>query len=266
MPVHRLARVVARLAESPIRTGVRIVAGATLALCVATALPGCQDTRQQADFLLKTCENAIMVVRNMPYLELPPGYVYATRVSTSIQGVLLEMCVFRDPLNPTRAIVQFNCSGPYYPTDLRPVPANQQGSKLDPPGLDIAIDCDELLTAKTSWEYDPSSGSVTASFRAPNTRYMPDLAAYEQMWISVDGRRVKTPGDFTVSAGQSICASGPLDEVAHYAMLAGVTSFSLTDRGSLYTVHLVEELSWMLVFRDGSCIESGPLFAPKPRT
>jgi hypothetical protein len=80
--------------------------------------------------------------------------------------------------------------------------------------------------------------------------------------VTIDGAAVKTGREFAVGFGAHIELSGSVDEVAHYAMHAGVDSIAFEDDGKKYDVFVNPEISAMMVFCNGVCIDKRFLFTP----
>lgn len=241
-----------------------MVAGSTLGLGGTLVLPGCETVGTLVAAAVHVCVPIIRSLIKLPTPELPPGYSpCGDPVVWQERGHTATFCLYCSPFEPAKVYLQMNCTGDYYPLELRPLgsPAAvsfEEGVHLEKLG------CEEQLLIRVRSAYDAWSGRATASFECPNERIFPDPSRYETLTVSVDGKQVADDRDFEVMFGGEVELAGSLDEVAHYAMSAGLRELSFRADGGLYEVSLNNRLSAMMVFKDGAWIDTRFLFAPAP--
>jgi hypothetical protein len=239
-----------------------LVAGGAIGLGGALALPGCETVGGFVATAVHVCVPIIRSLLNLPLPELPAGYTSCGDPTVWTEhGHSLTFCFYCSPTDPRRVYVQMNCQGDYYPLSVRPIgsPSSigvDEGVHLEKLG------CEEQLLMRARASYDEWTGHAAASFDCPNARVFPDASGYASLVVAVDGRRVEVASDFKVDFGQAVTIEGKLDEVAHYAMISGLRELSFRSGGVSYAVVVNPEVSAMMLFKDGACIDSRLLFAP----
>lgn len=242
-----------------------LAAGAGAGVGGLTFASGCQTLGPIiAPAVVRACIDIIRGIFNLPLLDLPPGFVPCGPVDRwEERGIVTEFCFYCSAADPYTVYVQPDCQGPYFPMKARPV-----GSP-EPLTYDEAISlekftCEERFLHRVQSAYDGFHGRLQTSIKSPNNRMLPDPSAYPSLTVLVDGKRIAARTDFPVRFGETIELSGTVDEVAHYAMTAGVTELSFRDGNDRYEVVVNPRFSAKLVFKNGECIEKGLLFAPTP--
>jgi hypothetical protein len=266
MPIRTVGGLFAGAIASPRRSIVVLVAGTTLGLAGVTTMQGCQTLGGLIPLAVKVCVDAVKMLLDLPLEELPDGYVPCGEpVTWEVRGSGMKFCFYCSLADPVKVYMQLGCTGSFYPFRLRPIGDPAAG---DVPGAGSAgidkVGCDERLLMKAQSIYDEWSGRASAMFPSPNTRLFPDPTAYATLGVALDGVPVSLGGDFLVTEGQRISVEGSLDEVAHYAMISGVTELAFEDGGVRYEVFVNADVSAMMLFRNGVCIEQRLLFAPVP--
>ena len=178
-------------------------------------------------------------------------------------GHSVTFCFYCSTTDPRKVYVRMNCEGDYYPLTVRPIGSPSpitvdEGVRLE------KLSCEEQLLLRARASYDEWSGRASAEFECPNARVFPDPSGYDSLTVAVDGARVQTRRDFKVEFGQQVALEGKIDEVAHYAMISGLSELSFRSSGVEYTVFVNHEVSAMMLFKNGACIDQRFLFAPTP--
>jgi hypothetical protein len=227
-------------------------------------MQGCETMGGLVTTVVHVCVPLIRSLLNLPLPDLPAGYSSCgAPVLWEEHGHAVAFCLYCSPLEPSKMYMQLNCSGDYFPLDIRRVePLAQQ--TIDE-GIHLEqMSCEERLLMRARSTYEEWSGRATAAFDCPNDRVFPDVSGYPTLTVSVDGARVPSGRDFVVDSRQAVEISGTLDEVAHYAMTAGLRELSFRADGALYEVKMNSEVSAMMIFKNRACIDSRFLFAPTP--
>jgi len=264
MPIRMVGGLLARVAAAPRRSVIVLVAGATIGLGGVTALQGCRTIVPIIDTAISVCINAIRSLANRPIEGLPPGFGECGQpVVWNERGHEVKFCFFCNPADPLTIYMQLNCDGPYYPLTMRAVGSDSPITVEE--GLSLEkMDCREMLLARARSTFDQATRRVTASFASPNDRIFPNPSAYTTLAVTVDGLRISAPRDFKVGAQRQIVLSGDLDEVAHYAMIAGLREIAFRDGNARYQAFLNRDVSAMMLFKNGACVDERLLFAPEP--
>jgi hypothetical protein len=254
-------RMFAGLLASPGRSLVLLTACTALGGAGSTALTGCQSLSPIVDVAVRACIQLISELLNAPLSELPPGFVPCSGpVEWRIGDSVMTVCMYCSKTNPGTVYIQSDCEGPYYPMRVRPAePTLDEEDRLPGP---TKLNCKEQLLVRTQSTYDAWRERVSLSFKSPNARLLPGTGRYDTIQVTIDGAAVKTGREFAVGFGAHIELSGSVDEVAHYAMHAGVDSIAFEDDGKKYDVFVNPEISAMMVFCNGVCIDKRFLFAP----
>ncbi len=246
-------------------TALVLAAGAGAGVGGLSLSTGCQSLGPIiAPAVVRACIDIIRGLFNLPLLDLPPGFVPCGPADRwEERGVVTEFCFYCSAADPYTMYMQADCEGPFFPLKARPV-----GSP-EPLTYDEAISlekftCEERFLRRAQSAYDGFHGRLQTSIKSPNNRMLPDPSAYPSLTVLVDGKRIGARTDFPVRFGETIELSGTVDEVAHYAMTAGVTELSFRDGNDRYEVVVNPRFSAKLVFKNGECIEKGLLFAPLP--
>lgn len=264
MPLRTVGGVLVRVLASPQRSLLALAAGSALGLGSVTVMQGCETVGGLVATAVHVCVPLIRSLLDLPLPDLPAGYSSCgAPVVWEEHGHAVAFCLYCSPLEPSRMYLQLNCSGDYFPLEVRRLePLAQQ--TVDE-GIHLEkMDCEERLLMRARSTYDEWSGRATAAFDCPNDRVFPNPSGYPTLTVSVDGARVRRSQDFAVEFGQAIEVAGALDEVAHYAMTAGLHELSFRADGALYEVKLNSAVSAAMIFKDGACIDSRFLFAPTP--
>jgi hypothetical protein len=242
-----------------------LAAGAGAGVGGLTLASGCQTLGPIiAPAVVRACIDIIRGIFNLPLLDLPPGFVPCGPVDRwEERGIVTEFCFYCSAADPYTVYVQPDCQGPYFPMKARPV------GSTEPLTYDEAISlekftCEERFLRRAQSAYDGFHGRLQTSIKSPNNRMLPDPSAYPSLTVLIDGERIIARTDFPVRFGETIELIGTVDEVAHYAMTAGVTELSFRDGNDRYEVLVNPRFSAKLVFKNGECIEKGLLFAPTP--
>lgn len=211
------------------------------------------------------CIEAIMSLLDAPRDTLPVGYARCASTNWQVRDQSLEFCFYCKPGAPELTYVQFDCEGPYYPLRMRRVGRRTDDMSTSADGgVSIKkVSCEEHFLVAAEINCAPALGFAATSFRSPNDRLLPDRAGHKSLTVTIDGADAPADGDFVVRTGSRIVISGTLDEVAHYAMTAGVSEFSFLSGGSRWEVFANPEVSAAMVFRDGVLWEKRILFAPE---
>lgn len=247
---------------SPRRSLIVLVAAGTIGLGGAVMLPGCETLGGLVGTAVQICVPIIRTLLNLPVPELPAGYASCGEPEVwNENGHSVTFCFYCSATNPRQMYVQMNCQGDYYPLTMRPLGSPSpvdvdEGIHLEKLG------CEEQLLVRARARYDEWSGRAAAEFACPNPRIFPDPSGYASLVVSVDGKRIDRKRDFKVDFGQQVSFEGEIDEVAHYAMLAGLNELSFRVDGADYTAFVNRECSAMMLFKDGICIDQRFLFAP----
>ena len=264
MPIRTVGGFVIDALASPRRSALVLVAGGAIGLGGAATLQGCETLGGLVATAVHVCVPIIRSLLNLPLPELPAGYGACGNPRTwTEEGHSVTFCFYCSALDPRRIYVQMNCQGDYYPLTMRPI-----GSP-SPVGIDEGVHleklgCEEQLLLRARASYDEWSGQASAEFACPNARIFPDPSGYASLIVSVDGRRIDLARDFKVDFGQQVALEGKLDEVAHYAMIAGLSELSFRTNGVEYTAFVSREFSALMLFKGDTCIEQRFLFAPTP--
>ena len=264
MPLRTVGGVLARALASPRKSLLALAAASTVGLGGATLMPGCETVGGLVATAVHVCVPLIRSLLNLPVPDLPAGYSSCgAPIVWEEHGNAIAFCLYCSPLEPSRMYLQLNCSGDYFPLEVRRLePLARQ--TVDE-GLHLEkLSCEERLLMRARSTYDEWSGRATAAFDCPNDRVFPDASGYPTLAVSVDGARVQKGRDFAVRFGQAVEFAGTLDEVAHYAMTAGLRELSFRANGALYEVKMNSEVSAVMIFKDGACVDSRFLFAPTP--
>lgn len=247
-----------------------LIASATIGIGGVTSMQGCATLGPMVPFAISVCVELVKSLLDLPREDLPEGYAPCGEpVVWNVRGEEIKFCFYCSLMDPTKLYMRFGCTGKYYPLRLRSI----GGADKDPDtGLDtgaggIGIDkigCDERLLLKAQSTYDEWADRASASFESPNARYFPDPDPYASLSVSVDGVPIADARDFMVGEGQRVSVEGSLEEVAHYAMACGVTEAAFEVDGVLHEVFVNPDVSAMMVFKNGVCIDKRLLFAPTP--
>lgn len=244
-------------------TGVILAMGAGAGLAGASLASGCKTLGPAlATAVVDTCIQIIRKLFNLPQNELPPGFESCGPAERwERRGVVTEICLYCSAVDPHVVYIQHNCEGPYFPMKARPVGSSEPLTYEETLSID-KLTCEEQFLQRVQSSYDGFHKRLRTSMKAPNTRILPDPSHYPSLEVLLDGKRILSRTDFPVRFGEIIELVGPVDEVAHYAMSAGVTELSFRDGVDLYEIFVNPEFSAKLVFKNGECIEKGLLFAP----
>lgn len=262
MPFSR-SSIVCEGARAPRRRGiVPLLLTALIGAGTLAALQGCQTMQQAGRGIIDACISEIAKAFNQPLSSLPAGYGPCGEPQTwTVQGSSVRICAYCSPYDPGVLYLQHDCSGPFYPYLRRPVTASP-ATGVDT-GVHIeSVSCAEQLRARMEWQYDQWSKRVHAGIKLPNDRVFPDPSDYPDLTILVDGAAVRSRSDFVVGADQQVTIAGGLPSVAYYAMTAGLRQISFRDGQTRYELFLNPDISAMMLFKDGVCIQSGLIFAP----
>lgn len=262
-----------RLTPRPSRWANRRVAVLALAsvgvVCMTTA-PACQTVGPLAISMgIEACLTLVKRLLDAPWSSLPDGYRPCGAVDWSVEGRTLKACTFCNPLFPDRVYVQFDCTGPYYPMDIERIRDRASTSRDEDERVDTGerfitkIECHELFFLKVAGEVADDLQWFGCEFESPNDRVLPDWSGYATLALTIDGS-AEAPSDRSIAAGTRVRIEGARDEVAHYAMTAGVTEFGFRDGTDHWRVYLNSDLSAAMVFRNGIHDETRILFAPMP--
>jgi hypothetical protein len=254
-------RMFAGLLASPRRSLVLLTACTALGGAGTTTLTGCQSLAPIVDVAVRACIQLISELLNAPLSQLPPGYVpCGGPIDWPIHDAVMTVCFYCNKNDPNTVYLQSECQGPYYPMRIRPGEHTVEGEDRLPGPTKLNCKDRMLLTAQST--YDAWRNRVSMSLKAPNARLLPTPGRYETIEVKVNGVPVMAKREFAVDFGASIEVSGSIDEVAHYAMHAGVESIVFLDGGKKYEVFVNPDISAMMVFRDGVCVDKRFVFAP----
>jgi hypothetical protein len=264
MPLRTVGGVLVGALASPRRSLLVLAAGGAVGLGGATLMQGCETMGGLVATAVQVCVPLIRTLLNLPLPELPAGYLpCGGPVVWEQNGHSVTICFYCSPSDPTRMYVQMDCTGEYYPLQVRRI--GSTASTTFEEGVHLEkLNCEEQLLMRARSTYDAWSGRTSAIFDCPNDRMFPDPAGYPTLVVSVDGRPQRKGRDFTAEFGQEITLAGTLDEVAHYAMISGLRELSFRADGALYEVAVNSEMSAMMVFKNGARIDTRFLFAPTP--
>lgn len=229
-------------------------------------MQGCETLGPMVPVAISLCIEVVKSLLDLPREDLPDGYAPCGEpVVWELRGEEMKFCFYCSLADPTKVYMRFGCTGKFYPLKLRPVGGtdNNPDTGAGAAGID-KLGCDERLLLKAQSTYDEWADRASAAFTSPNTRLFPDPTAYATLSVSVDGVPVGGARDFTVVDGQRIAVEGSLEEVAHYAMVSGVTEITFEHDGALYEAFVNPDVSAMMLFKNGVCIDKRPLFAPTP--
>jgi len=254
-------RMFAGILASPRRSLVLLTACTALGGAGTTTLTGCQSLSPIVDVAVRACIQLISELLNAPISELPPGFVPCSGpIHWRVGNSVMTVCMYCSKTNPNTVYIQSDCAGPYYPMRVRPAePALDEEERLPGP---TKLNCKDQVLVQTRTTYDAWRERVSMSLESPNARSLPGSGRYKTIELKIDGVSIRSMEDFAVGFGASIELSGSIDEVAHYAMHAGVESVAFEDAGKKYEIFVNPEISAMMVFRNGVCIDKRFIFAP----
>lgn len=261
-------------AARPKRWGNRRIAAMALASmgtgCMLVA-PGCAAAPVIIAVAIEACLEAVKRILDQPGNGLPTGYRSCGSINWTVRESSIKACTFCNPLVPDRVFIQFDCAGPYYPMDIERVRDRygMKGGAADPL-IDTGerfiekIECDQYFFMSVMGEVSGEMQWFELDFESPNDRMLPDWSHYPTLEVSVNGDG-EAAGHYPATAGSRVHIEGSLDDVAHYAMTAGVSEFGFKNGADHWEVFLNSDLSAAMVFRNGVHDESRILFAPTPR-
>jgi len=213
---------------------------------------------------VQACMEIIRRLFNLPLDHLPPGFVpCGPAESWQHRDGVTVFCFYCSEADPYIAYMQMDCQGPFHPLKMRPMGSSTQLTYVDAMSIE-SMSCEEQLMLRAQSSYDRFHGRLQTKVKSPNNRMLPDPSAYPSLEVRIDGQRLLSRTDFPVRFGETIELHGTVDEVAHYAMTAGVNEITFRDGSDLYEVFVNPRFSAKLVFKNGVCIEKGLLFAPLP--
>jgi hypothetical protein len=257
-------RIFAGLIASPRRSLLLLTACTALGGAGSTTLTGCQALGPVVDIAVRACIQLISELLNAPVSQLPPGYVpCGGPIDWAIRDSVMTVCFYCSKDDPNTVYIQSECQGPYYPMRIRPGETSLEGEERLPGPTKINCRDRMLLTARST--YDTWREQVSMKLESPNARLLPGTGRYHTIEVKIDGVPVAGRREFAVGAGASIEMSGSIDEIAHYAMHAGVESIVFVDDGKKHEVFVNPDISAMMVFREGVCIDKRFVFAPSPK-
>lgn len=261
-------RLFAGFLTAPRRSLILLASCATIGGTGATFTTGCESLPAAAGVIVSACVQVVAELLDMATPNLPSGYEpCGAPIVWTVHNGTIKACLYCSKANPRKVYVQLDCSGKFYPMNLRPIEGKpaplMEGVDPGEPGL-YKVFCDELFIAQARATYDEWRRRVQVSIDSPNLRMLPSPAGYRTLTVLIDGAPVSFDAGFEIEYGTSIELEGEVDDVARYAMNAGVQSIMFEDGGKSYEIHLNREISAMMVFENEQCIDKRLLFAPTP--
>lgn len=210
---------------------------------------------------LRACIELICSLFDAPVQTLPFGYSHCGSNTWQLPDRSISFCAYCPGGSSGPVYVQMNCEGPYYPLVPRRLGEPASNDVVETISIE-SYDCDDRFLAEIGTMVDLHRQRADAQIVVPSARVLADRSAYSDLEVLVDGADAPERGDFAVAAGSRLRIAGDLEEVAHYAMTAGVEEISFADGKDRWTIHANPEFSAIAVYRNGGFEDARFLFAP----
>lgn len=215
------------------------------------------------DATLRACLQLISSLFDAPVQSLPPGYSSCGTNTWQLPDRSITFCAYCPDVGTGPVYVQMECQGPFYP--LVPRRLDEQPTKALAETISIeSYDCEDRFLAEIGAMVDVHRQRAEARLVVPSGRVLADRSAYSDLEVLVDGVEAPVKGDFHVASGTKLWIAGTLQEVAHYAMTAGVEELSFSDGADRWTVYANAEWSAVALYRNDVFEDARFLFAPMP--
>ncbi len=246
-----------------LQKGSLLMATSAVLLCgSAPTLTGCDRlTESVAVIVGEECARLIREVLDNATNHLPNGFEWCGSSEWQCNDQVVRHCYYCSKHDRSKIYVQQDCEGKYYPVRQRYLGSPTAGT--GPIGPSVALhECLTKFTLSSKVKTDEAFKRGAGQFLSPDDRMLPRIAGYTDLTVTINGEPIAGVDDFRIDEGSLVSIEGPIEEVAHYAMIIGIEELSLNDGGDNWEIFLNREACALMAFKNDTFVETRFLFAP----